>query len=201
MQISNGKMAMVVIAIIPLVDQIVKIWVKTNMSIGETVIQWDAFNITWFRMTFLENNGAAGGMQLFGSKVFLTLFRMIAIGFVGYYLWKLNKRVEPVRKGFFLTLALILAGAAGNLIDCLFYGLCFSASTGFDVSQFVGFAGEGHYAGFLEGRVVDMFELPFTFIWNIADAAITIGVILLLLVYRNDLNNLLSKNVHTTSAE
>ena len=181
---------MVVIAIILLVDQIVKIWVKTNMSIGETVIQWDAFNITWFRMTFLENNGAAGGMQLFGSKVFLTLFRMIAIGFVGYYLWKLNKRVEPVRKGFFLTLALILAGAAGNLIDCLFYGLCFSVSTGDTIANYVGFAGEGHYAGFLEGKVVDMFEMPFTFVWNIADAAITIGVILLLLFYRKEMSQI-----------
>ena len=84
MSVSNGMMAMLVIAIILLVDQIVKIWVKTNMCIGETFFQWDAFGITWFRMTFLENNGAAGGLQLFGSKVFLTLFRLVAIGFVGY---------------------------------------------------------------------------------------------------------------------
>lgn len=192
-QLSNGKMAVLVIAIVLLFDQIVKIWVKTNMCIGETALQWEALNITWFRMTFLENNGAAGGLQLFGSKVFLTLFRLIAIGFVGYYMWKITKREEAVRKGFFFSLALILAGAAGNLIDCLFYGLCFTVSTGFDVSQFVGFAGEGHYAGFLEGRVVDMFEMPFTFIWNIADAAITIGVALLFLFYRKDLNSLLSK--------
>ena len=191
MSVSNGMMAMIVIAIILLVDQIVKIWVKTHMSIGETVCEWNAFDITWFRMTFIENNGAAGGMQLFGNKVFLTLFRLVAIGFVGYYMCKLTK-MEQISRGFYLSLALILAGAAGNLIDCLFYGLCFTTSTYFDVSQFVGFAGEGHYAGFLEGRVVDMFELPFTFIWNIADAAITIGVALLILVYRKDLS-LLSK--------
>jgi signal peptidase II len=184
-------MAMIVIAIILLVDQIVKIWVKTHMSIGETVCEWTAFNITWFRMTFIENNGAAGGMQLFGSKAFLTLFRLVAIGFVGYYMWILTKK-EEISRGFYLSLALILAGAAGNLIDSLFYGLCFTTSTYYDVSQFVGLAGEGHYAGFLEGRVVDMFELPFTFIWNIADAAITIGVALLILVYRKDLS-LLSK--------
>ena len=189
--VSNGMMAMIVIAIILLVDQIVKIWVKTHMSIGETVCEWTAFDITWFRMTFIENNGAAGGMQLFGSKVFLTLFRLVAIGFVGYYMWILTKK-EEISRGFYLSLALILAGAAGNLIDSLFYGLCFTTSTYYDVSQFVGLAGEGHYAGFLEGRVVDMFELPFTFIWNIADAAITIGVALLILVYRKDLS-LLSK--------
>ena len=191
MSVSNGMMAMVVVAIILLVDQIVKIWVKTHMSIGETVCEWTAFDITWFRMTFIENNGAAGGMQLFGSKVFLTLFRLVAIGFVGYYMWILTKK-EEISRGFYLSLALILAGAAGNLIDSLFYGLCFTTSTYYDVSQFVGLAGEGHYAGFLEGRVVDMFELPFTFIWNIADAAITIGVALLILVYRKDLS-LLSK--------
>lgn len=189
--VSNGMMAMIVVAIILLVDQIVKIWVKTHMSIGETVCEWTAFDITWFRMTFIENNGAAGGMQLFGSKVFLTLFRLVAIGFVGYYMWILTKK-EEISRGFYLSLALILAGAAGNLIDSLFYGLCFTTSTYYDVSQFVGLAGEGHYAGFLEGRVVDMFELPFTFIWNIADAAITIGVALLILVYRKDLS-LLSK--------
>ena len=191
MSVSNGMMAMIVIAIILLVDQIVKIWVKTHMCIGETVCEWTAFDITWFRMTFIENNGAAGGMQLFGSKVFLTLFRLVAIGFVGYYMWILTKK-EEISRGFYLSLALILAGAAGNLIDSLFYGLCFTTSTYYDVSQFVGLAGEGHYAGFLEGRVVDMFELPFTFIWNIADAAITIGVALLILVYRKDLS-LLSK--------
>lgn len=186
-------MAMIVIAIILLVDQIVKIWVKTHMSIGETVCEWTAFDITWFRMTFIENNGAAGGMQLFGSKVFLTLFRLVAIGFVGYYMWILTKK-EEISRGFYLSLALILAGAAGNLIDSLFYGLCFTTSTYYGVSQFVGLAGEGHYAGFLEGRVVDMFELPFTFIWNIADAAITIGVALLILVYRKDLSLLSKKN-------
>ena len=84
-------MAVLVIAIVLLFDQIVKIWVKTNMCIGETALQWEALNITWFRMTFLENNGAAGGLQLFGNKVLLTLFRLIAIGFVGYHMWKITK--------------------------------------------------------------------------------------------------------------
>ena len=186
-------MAVIVIAAVLLLDQLVKCWVKTHMSIGETACEWNAFGITWFRMTFLENNGAAGGLQLFGSKLFLSLFRLVAIALVGYYMWLLTKR-EQVRRGCYFSLALILAGAAGNLIDCMFYGLCFTSSLAGGVGQFVGFAGEGHYAGFLEGRVVDMFELPFTFVWNIADAAITLGVILLFLFYRKELGNISLKS-------
>ena len=186
-------MAVIIIAAILFLDQLVKCWVKTHVSIGETVCEWNGLGITWFRMTFLENNGAAGGLQLFGSKLFLSLFRLVAIVLVGYYMWLLTKR-EEVRRGFYFSLALILAGAAGNLIDCMFYGLCFTSSLGGGVGQFVGFAGDGHYAGFLEGRVVDMFELPFTFVWNIADAAITIGVILLLLFYRKDLGKISLKS-------
>ena len=191
--VSNGKMAVVIIAAILLFDQLVKCWVKTHMSIGETAFEWNALGVTWFRMTFLENNGAAGGLQLFGSKLFLSVFRLIAIVLVGYYMWLLTKR-DQVSRGFFFSLALILAGAAGNLIDCMFYGLCFTSSIGGTVAQFVGFAGDNHYAGFLEGRVVDMFEMPFTFVWNIADAAITIGVIMLLLLYRKDLGKISLKS-------
>ena len=186
-------MAVVIIAAILLFDQLVKCWVKTHMSIGETAFEWNALGVTWFRMTFLENNGAAGGLQLFGSKLFLSVFRLIAIVLVGYYMWLLTKR-DQVSRGFFFSLALILAGAAGNLIDCMFYGLCFTSSIGGTVAQYVGFAGDNHYAGFLEGRVVDMFEMPFTFIWNIADAAITIGVIMLLLLYRKDLGKISLKS-------
>ena len=191
--VSNGKVAVVIIAAILLFDQLVKCWVKTHMSIGETAFEWNALGVTWFRMTFLENNGAAGGLQLFGSKLFLSVFRLIAIVLVGYYMWLLTKR-DQVSRGFFFSLALILAGAAGNLIDCMFYGLCFTSSIGGTVAQYVGFAGDNHYAGFLEGRVVDMFEMPFTFVWNIADAAITIGVIMLLLLYRKDLGKISLKS-------
>lgn len=159
------------------------------MAIGETAIQLDAFGIEWFRMTFLENEGAAGGLKLFGSKIFLSLFRIVAILVVGYYMWLLTLKKEPVRWGYYICLAMVFAGAAGNLIDCMFYGLCFSAS-GVGIANYVGFAGEGHYAGFLEGRVVDMFELPFTFVWNIADAAITCGVILILLFYRKEISQI-----------
>ncbi|MBR1447180.1 MAG: signal peptidase II [Prevotella sp.] len=183
-------MAVLLIIAILLVDQIVKIWVKTHLAIGDVAFQVSAFDIDWLTMTFLENNGAAGGLQLFGSKIFLSLFRLVAIVFVGYYIWLLSTKKEPVRWGYYICMAMIFAGAAGNLIDCMFYGLCFSASGGDVVAQYVGFAGEGHYAGFLEGRVVDMFEMPFTFVWNIADAAITIGVIVLLLFYRKEMGQI-----------
>lgn len=186
---TQGRMAILLIVAILLIDQIVKIWVKTHLAIGDNAFVFEGFGIEWLRMTFLENNGAAGGLQLFGSKLFLSVFRMVAIVVVGYYMWLLSGR-ENVRKGFFFCLALIFAGAAGNLIDCMFYGLCFTMSGGDMVAHYVGFAGEGHYAGFLEGRVVDMFEMPFTFVWNIADAAITIAVILLLLFYRKEMGQI-----------
>lgn len=186
-------MAVLLVIVILLIDQIVKVWVKTHMSPGDIEFQVNAFGIDWLTMTFLENNGAAGGLQIFGSKMFLSLFRLVAIVFVGYYIWLLTTKKESVRWGYFFCMAMIFAGAAGNLIDCMFYGLCFSASSSDVIANYVGFAGEGHYAGFLEGKVVDMFEMPFTFVWNIADAAITIGVILLLLFYRKEMSQISMK--------
>ena len=181
---------MLLIIAILLIDQVVKIWVKTHLALGEQCFSLNAFGVDWLTMTFLENNGAAGGIQLFGSKIFLTIFRMVAILFVGYYIWILTQSKKEIRWGYIICMAMIFAGAAGNLIDCMFYGLCFSASNPFTVAQFVGFAGEGHYAGFLEGRVVDMFEMPFTYVWNIADAAITVGIIVLILFYRKEISQI-----------
>ena len=152
------------------------------MSLHESIHITD-----WFYITFIENMGMAFGMQL-GSKILLSLFRVVAIAVLGYYIWLEVKK--QARWGYIVCLSMVLAGAAGNLIDCMFYGLCFSASTGDTIANYVGFAGEGHYAGFLEGKVVDMFEMPFTFVWNIADAAITIGVILLLLFYRKEMSQI-----------
>jgi len=186
-------MAVLLIIAILLIDQVVKIWVKTHMAPGDIEFQVNAFDVNWLTMTFLENNGAAGGIQIFGNKIFLSLFRLLAIIFVGYYIWLLTTKKESVRWGYFICMAMIFAGAAGNLIDCMFYGLCFSASSGDVIANYVGFAGEGHYAGFLEGKVVDMFEMPFTFVWNIADAAITIGVIILLLFYRKEMSQISMK--------
>lgn len=192
----------IVIAIL-LIDQIIKIEVKTNMTLGEAKRVTD-----WFYIEFIENNGMAYGMK-FINKLVLSLFRLFAIGFIGYYLAKIIKKNEaPI--GYIVLIAMVLAGAAGNLIDCLFYGLIFDASTPFTVSQFVPF-GEG-YSIFLHGKVVDMFYFPiiqttwpewmpyvggseyvfFSPVFNFADACISVGVVTLLLFYRKQLEVLFS---------
>jgi len=147
----------------------------------------------------------AFGMQL-GSKIVLSLFRVGAIGLLGYYIW-----IEVGRKakmGYLICLSMILAGAAGNLIDCMFYGLIFNNSSEFYQSYFVPF-GTG-YAPFLMGKVVDMFYFPlietewpmwmpfvggehfvfFSPVFNFADASISVGVVLLLLFYRKEISQI-----------
>lgn len=196
-------MAVAIVLAILLIDQIIKIEVKTNMTLGEAKQVTD-----WFYIEFIENNGMAYGMK-FINKLVLSLFRLFAIGFIGYYLAKIiKKNVAPF--GYVVLIAMVLAGAAGNLIDCLFYGLIFDASTPFTVSQFVPF-GEG-YSTFLHGKVVDMFYFPiiqttwpewvpyfggseyvfFSPVFNFADACISVGVVALLLFYRKQLEVLFS---------
>lgn len=196
-------MAVAIVVAILLIDQIIKIEVKTNMTLGEAKRVTD-----WFYIEFIENNGMAYGMK-FINKLVLSLFRLLAIGFIGYYLAKIIKKdVAPL--GYIVLIAMVLAGAAGNLIDCLFYGLIFDASTPFTVSQFVPF-GEG-YSTFLHGKVVDMFYFPiiqttwpewvpyfggseyvfFSPVFNFADACISVGVVALLLFYRKQLEILFS---------
>lgn len=196
-------MAVAIVVAVLLIDQIIKIEVKTNMTLGEAKRVTD-----WFYIEFIENNGMAYGMK-FINKLVLSLFRLFAIGFIGYYLAKIiKKNVAPL--GYIVLIAMVLAGAAGNLIDCLFYGLVFDASTPFTVSQFVPF-GEG-YSSFLHGKVVDMFYFPiiqttwpewvpyfggseyvfFSPVFNFADACISVGVVALLLFYRKQLEVLFS---------
>jgi signal peptidase II len=190
-------MAVILIIAILLVDQAIKIWVKTTMSLHESIHIFD-----WFYISFIENNGMAYGMQI-GSKLALSLFRVVAIGFLSYYIWR--QAQKKARWGYMVCLSMILAGAAGNLIDCMFYGLCFDQSTVTHVSEFVGF-GNG-YESFLMGRVVDMFYFPiiettwptwmpiwggeefvfFSPVFNFADASISVGVVALLLFYRKEI--------------
>lgn len=181
-----------------LVDQIIKILVKTNMHLHESIEITD-----WFYIAFTENNGMAFGMEFIG-KLFLTLFRLVAIGAIGYFV---SKCIESKAKtGFIVCMAMIIAGAAGNIIDCLFYGCIFSESTHQAIATFVPF-GEG-YQTLLHGKVVDMFYFPlFEFDWpmwlpvvggdhfiffspifNFADASISLGVVGLIAFYRHSLN-------------
>lgn len=193
-KISRSQLAALIVIAILLIDQCVKIAVKTHLYLGESI------NITsWFKIAFVENNGAAFGMQ-FGDKLFLTIFRIIAAGALAYYLRYITKHsIYPM--GYIACVALIEAGAIGNIIDCLLYGLIFNAPIPPQIATL--FPPEGGYAGFFYGRVVDMLYFPlFQFYWpdwmpfiggelfeffrpvfNIADSAITIGVICIILFY------------------
>lgn len=193
-------MAVLVILAILLIDQVIKIWVKTSMTLHESIHITD-----WFYIAFIENNGMAFGMQL-GSKIVLSLFRVAAISLLGYYIWLEVKR--HARTGYIFLLSMVLAGAAGNLIDCMFYGLVFNASSPYYVSYFVPF-GTG-YAPFLMGKVVDMFYFPliesdwpqwvpfvggdhfifFSPVFNFADSCISVSVVLLLLFYRKEISSI-----------
>ena len=135
---SRGKLAIVLIAAVLVIDQALKIWVKTHLMIGEEIHV--AGN--WFILHFTENNGMAFGIELFGrvGKYLLSIFRIAAVGLLGYYLFKLAKR--DVSMGYFVCVALILAGAAGNIIDCALYGLIFDHSWN-NVAEFVTF-GHGY---------------------------------------------------------
>ena len=183
-----------------LVDQLIKIWVKTNMTLHEQIEI-----LSWFKIVFIENNGMAYGMEI-GSKLVLSLFRVVAISLLGYYMVGLVKR--QVRWGYLVCLSMIFAGAVGNLLDCMFYGLIFNASSEFYTSYFVPF-GNG-YAPFLMGKVVDMFYFPlivttwpdwvpfvggnpyvfFSPVFNFADASISVGVVVLLLFYRKEISEI-----------
>lgn len=197
--LTNGRMAILLVIAILLIDQLIKIWVKTNMTLHESIQIAD-----WFKICFIENNGMAYGMEI-GSKLLLSIFRIIMIGVLGYYLYLQVKK--NARTGYIVCLSMVVAGAVGNMIDCMFYGLIFNASSDFYTSYFVPF-GTG-YAPFLMGKVVDMFYFPlivttwpqwmpfvggedfifFSPIFNFADASISVGFVLLLLFFRNELSS------------
>lgn len=200
---NRGFIAILVIALIIIIDQASKIWVKTHLSLYESI------EITnWFKIYFVENPGMAFGWKI-GGKLFLSLFRIVAIFFIGYYLYRLVK--QGYKTGYVACIALILAGAFGNIIDSVFYGEIFSASYPGHVASFVSL-GEG-YSSWLHGNVVDMLYFPlingtfpswfpvwggedfifFSPIFNIADSAITVGIFLLLIFYRKTLSVSLEK--------
>ncbi len=174
--------------LILVLDQAVKIWIKTHMGLGEEIRLFD-----WFRIHFTENYGIAFGLQLFGrhGKVIITLLRILIAAVLLYGLHRLSC-LPDLRRGFKVAAALIAAGALGNIIDSVFYGVAFG------------------YDGWLHGRVVDMFFFPiaewrwpdwlpgiggrrylfFQYIFNVADAALTVGVLLIIFFYRRELRRL-----------
>ena len=202
--VRRGVLVTLIVVGVLLVDQLIKIWVKTNMTLHEQIEI-----LSWFKIVFIENNGMAYGMEI-GSKLVLSLFRVVAISVLAYYMVGLVKR--QARWGYLVCLSMIMAGAVGNLLDSMFYGLVFNASSEFYTSYFVPF-GTG-YAPFLMGKVVDMFYFPlivttwpdwvpvvggnpyvfFSPIFNFADASISVGVVMLLLFYRKEIGEISLKN-------
>lgn len=199
----RGWLAALLVLAILIIDQVIKIWVKTHMTLHEQIEI-----LSWFKIVFIENNGMAYGMEI-GSKLVLSIFRIIAIAFLGYYI-VLQVR-KQARWGYLICLSMIIAGATGNIFDSMFYGLIFNSSSEFYQSYFVPF-GTG-YAPFLMGKVVDMFYFPiitttwpswvpfvggqpyvfFSPVFNFADASISVGVVLLLLFFRKEIGELTFK--------
>ena len=196
---TKGYLATFIVIAVLIIDQIIKIQVKTNMYWHESIRITD-----WFYIYFTENNGMAFGMEIF-DKLFLTSFRLIASVGIAYLLYRFVKR--NLKTGFIACVALILAGALGNIIDCVFYGEIFSESTHSQIASFVPM-GEG-YSEWFYGKVVDMFYFPiietnwpewmpfvggnhfifFSPIFNFADAAISCGIIAIILFYGKYVNN------------
>ncbi len=190
---SRTKIAVLLILFILVLDQAIKIWIKTTMMLGQE------FHVIsdWFIIHFTENEGMAFGWKLGGEsgKMILSIFRIVAIVAIGWYIYGLIR--QKAHKGLIVSMALIFAGALGNLIDSALYGLIFNESYG-QIAEL--FPEGGGYAGFLHGRVVDMLYFPlieghypswspikasqefifFRPVFNIADSAITIGVFIIL---------------------
>ncbi len=204
------RKALSIVFLVLLIDQLIKIYIKTHFFLGEEV------NIAgnWFIIHFTENNGMAYGLEFGGQfgKLFLSTFRIVAVGGIGYYLWTLTSKKED--KLFIFCIALIFAGALGNIIDSAFYGMIFSDSN-YDIAKFM--PAEGGYASFLHGKVVDMFYFPvieghfppwfpiwgseeFVFfrpVFNFADFSISVGVAIIVLYQKR----FFAKNKEAISTE
>lgn len=195
---SRRNKSLIIIFLVLIADQILKFWIKTHLSLGDEII----IVKNWFILHFIENNGMAFGFEFAGEygKMFLSIFRILAVVAIGWYLFRLVKQKE-VPFGFIASISLIFAGAIGNIIDSMFYGLIFNHSYG-QVATI--FPEAGGYAGFLHGKVVDMLYFPliggqypgwvpvlggteflfFRPVFNIADSSITVGIFSILIFYR-----------------
>ena len=200
-KIHTGWLVTAMVVALLVIDQIIKLYIKTHFCLGESVRVTD-----WFFIDFIENNGMAWGMSFIG-KFWLSLVRSVAIIFLVWYLHRIIKQGKH-RLVYIFLVALVLAGAIGNMIDSMFYGMMFTASSPYYVAYQVPF-GEG-YAPFFMGKVVDMFRFPFfTYTWpewfpiwggqqgtffdpvfNFADSCVSVGIIAMLIFCRKELEEL-----------
>ncbi|HLO92506.1 MAG: lipoprotein signal peptidase [Chloroflexota bacterium] len=193
------KKSLLIVALILFIDQTVKIWIKTHMTLGQE------FHVmgNWFIIHFTENPGMAFGLQFSGDygKLILSLFRLVAITVLVVYIYNLTR--HKISNVVLVSLSLVLAGAIGNMIDSAFYGMLFTDSNYFEVAQFM--SPDGGYAPFLHGKVVDMLYFPiasgtypqwipilgggefqfFRPVFNIADSSITLGVIIMIIFQKD----------------
>lgn len=197
--IKNGSISVFLVLLLLLIDQVIKIYIKTHMYLHESIRVTD-----WFYIFFTENNGMAFGMQIIG-KLFLTSFRIVAVAVICWCLFKFVK--ANLKTGFLVCVSLILTGALGNIIDSVLYGVMFSESTFSQIATYM--PQGGGYAPLLYGKVVDMFYFPlietewptwmpivggqhfvfFSPIFNFADSCISVGIVALLIFYGKYMNH------------
>lgn len=197
--LTKGRIALLVIFSVLIIDQIIKFYIKTHMYWHDSIRVTD-----WFYIYFTENNGMAFGMEIFG-KLFLSLFRIVAVTVIGWYLVIIVK--QGMKTGYIVCVSLVFTGALGNIVDSLFYGVLFNESTHSQIASFL--PEGGGYAPLFYGKVVDMLYFPiidtnwpqwmpfvggehfifFSPIFNFADTAISCGIIALLLFYSKHLND------------
>lgn len=203
LKITRGQLAILVVLLVIIIDQLIKFEVKTNMCLRQSIHVAD-----WFQIFFIENRGMAWGLEVM-PQLFLTVFRIAAVILIGYAIWRLVR--NKAKWGFLACVALIMGGALGNIIDNIFYGAIFTASTP-DAKAVLTSFGDG-YAGLFHGKVVDMFYFPiietqwpewmpwvggddfifFSPVFNFADSAISCGIIAIILFYGKYLNSLLNE--------
>jgi signal peptidase II len=208
-------LSLLLILVVLIIDQWLKIYIKTNFVIG----QQHSVIGNWFYLHFIENEGMAFGWKINNSKLFLSIFRIVACIAIGWYLISIINK--GMKTGFIISISLIFAGAVGNIIDSAFYGMLFSESYwGGPVAVFN--PADGGYAGFLYGKVVDMFYFPiitgtypawfpfglagsdflfFRPIFNIADSSITVGVLILLIFQRRFIHEKKKESSETGSSD
>lgn len=205
-----GWLAIAVILAVIIADQTIKIWVKTHFYLGE-----DLEVTPWFHLKFIENNGMAFGIELW-NKLLLTFGRIAAVAALIWCIFKIKDRLE-LRSGFIIAIALITAGAAGNIFDCVFYGEIFNNPAPPQTATL--FPPGGGYSSWFEGMVVDMFYFPlfdfywpqwmpivggenyefFAYIFNLADASICVGVAIMIIFYNRDFSLALNRGESTES--